>query len=214
MPLIARPINALVGLGAVVVAGIGAARGSRAIKERLESGKTVAFIGRPATGKSTMLHVLASGDVPARAPAPTVDSEPVEVTVHGDFVVTVIDSGGDRLGQQHAAVTRSARVVYFFDASRVAAEDRDTLSALEADADHIERLFQKDRRSRRFSLVGTHADLLDPASLQAVKKHPAIQKLQQAARIGSDDVIIGSLATKKAAVDVSIRLATSQTRKA
>lgn len=213
MPLIIRAIIALAGLGVAIGAGVGAVRGARAMKKWLESGHNVAFIGRPATGKSTMVHILVHADVPKSAPAPTVNAEPVEITLPSGLVVTVIDSGGDRLGQQHQAVDRSSRVVYFFDASRLAADDPDTLSALEADADHIRTLFQKAKHSRRFTLVGTHADLMDAEALASLKRHRTIQTLRQAAGAGSDDVVIGSLATKKAAVELSAQMATSQMRK-
>jgi tRNA U34 5-carboxymethylaminomethyl modifying GTPase MnmE/TrmE len=207
MPLIIWAAIALASFGAVALA-------AWSIRRWLATNQRVAFIGRPATGKTTMLHLLEHGDIPSTGPAPTFEPEEVEVTIFGGITITVLDTGGDRLDQWEAGVKRSQGVAYFFDVSRVADSDPDTLSALDADADNIDVLLGSQRSRPHFTLVGTHSDLLADSEAAAVaKRHPVIQRLRQAAGASADDIVIGSLASKKSAVRLADALAKSQRRR-
>ena len=208
MPLIVWALIAAASLGLAAIA-------AWTIRGWLGSRTRVADIGRPATGKSTMLRLLKTGKVPAKGLAPTTEPEEAEISIPGGITITVTDSGGDRLHQQNQAVSKATGVVYFFDAHRVEIGDPDTLSALEADADHIDVMFQTQDHSRRFTLVGTHSDLLVGSdAVSTVRRHPVVQRLRQAAGAGGDDIVLGSLASNKAALKLAAEVAKRQGHRA
>jgi GTPase SAR1 family protein len=194
----------------IALAGLGiSAFTAWSIHRWLQEEKTLAFIGRSAAGKTTCIHMLKNGDIPDTSPQPTV--EPQDYKIEQTEIVSV-DCGGDRLKQWTDAAKRSQGVVYFFDASLVARNDREALSALEADADHIKTLITgSGLHEKRFTLVGTHSDLFrDKSDEELVRSSNAVSSLRLACEIGNDDVVIGSLAEKKAAAQLVALLLKSQ----
>lgn len=211
MPLPAVPI--IVWGGVAVAAGVLSISAAYAISRWVKLTRTVAFIGRSAAGKSTLVHILEHGDVPKSGTPPTVTQRTTQKITIENMTAYVVDSGGDRLAQWESAVSKSRGVVYFFDASLIARNDKQAQSALWADADHIKDLLSQGVVERRFTLVGTHSDLFHAKSdEQVVRQNSAVQRLRNACEIGNEDVLIGSLAEKKAAMRLVSQLAKRQSR--
>lgn len=163
--------------------------------------ETIALIGRTSTGKTTLLACLEERELPDRPRPSTVTSTKQRDLLVENKTFTVVDTSGSELAQWVKAVKQARGVLYFFDAHLVAQGDTGTLNWIAADASHIEEVFPH-LKSKRFTLVGTHADLFgsprhDEAS---VRGHTVIEQLQKATGTTDHDVIIGSLSTDRNAM--------------
>jgi hypothetical protein len=193
-------ILAIAGVGAAVLAAM-------TLKKWLSERGHVAFIGRNMTGKSTMLYFLQHGQIPRNGLASTemqIDESGVSI---GEKQFVVIDNKGNSLPNLRDSLHRSSDIIYFFDASKVAEGDAKAVSALEADASHLEEFLKEVRFRRRFTLVGTHTDLMERGGEETVRNSPALQTLKHACSIGDGDVILGSLVNKRQALKLAASVA-------
>lgn len=191
----------VIAAGAVVAAGAtGFALLSRPV------GRSIAILGGPQVGKTTLLRVLQDGGAPALAPRPTAepvtDGKKFRVDIGGKalpFFVAQDVPGTDGLGYPtwRPLFRGSKFVLYLFRADLIAAghrpESRRVTEQLQTFATWMPR-----RRGARVVLVGTWADQdddfpHDAAKLaRAVSASPAIKV--SASRLRNAPVIVGSLA--------------------
>lgn len=194
-------------LWALAAAGVGGALTwltARALNKWLSSPGRVAFIGRNATGKTTMTEIMQHGEARKKSYAPTTAQRKIEDVHIGAKTFTLVDSGGDRLKDWKAALRHTRDVVYFFDAHRVAEGDPDVLSELEADAEHLQLL----RGNRRFTVVGTHTDLFaDEADEDSVLESIEIANLKAACGVDGDGLLLGALTDKKSGLRLAKQIA-------
>lgn len=177
-----------------LLAGGAAVLSVRALKRWLSRPGKVAFIGRNATGKTTMAEILEHGQAQSKAYTPTTVAREVQQIQIGEKTFTLIDSSGDHLKDWKTALRGAKDVVYFFDANEVAKRNPRVMSELDADAEHLERL----KNGHRVTLIGTHADLFeDHLDEQRVRSSLQIANLKAACGVGAEGVLIGSLMDKR-----------------
>lgn len=192
----------------LIAAGAALAGGGLVLADQLKSkGVNLALVGRPSSGKSTLLHYLKEGEIPSSPLGATTQQER-EWVEFGESVVEVIDSGGDetRVRDWQRAVQESDPVLYLFDASLVAGANRPALAAIEADLGHFTRWRLDSASTARFLLVATHADQCTEEEIRAIDRHQLITRLKNATDTREQDVVLGSLATNEGAKELTGRI--------
>jgi len=194
-------------LWAIAAAGVTALvtfLAAKALRRWLSRPGRVALVGRNLTGKTTMTEILQYGKARRQEYVPTTRPRVTEELQIGEKAFTIVDPGGDRLKDWKLAMHGATDVIYFFDASKVARGDPETLSELDADAEHLQML-----RGKQFvTLVGTHTDLFEnPDDENLVRSSIEIANLKAACGVDGDGLLLGCLIQKKSGLRIAQKIA-------